>query len=481
MSNGTERGNLPARILDRMHSLASKARFSLTLRIAAQYCVQLLRTALLTFLVTAVFLVIIRSDHYRKIQLRIQDALPEDVYSQAVIQDAGTHVRLLDAEDVDPGDWRRKMQYVFPNGNFREFGVLRTLRATGQTLLICHDLTEEYTLLLWMILAGISCDMLRMGYFLLKHRRLDRTVVRPIREMTEKAVNISVNNLSDRLPIEGTKNEFRDLATVINSMLDRLEVSYNSQKQFVSDASHELRTPIAVIQGYIDMLRRWGKDDPQVLDESIEAIAQETASMKDLVQDLLFLARHDKKTLMMEMTQFDPADLLTEVRKEAEMVHTGDSFVLSPLEHGDVQADRNMIKQVIRILMDNAVKYSPDGSTITMGVAMQGDKWILSMQDEGQGISAEEMPKIFERFYRSSEARKKESSGHGLGLSIARIIVVAHGGSIHVRSKPGEGSTFTVVLPVNQSVMGVQEVHVEETPEKPKRIRLWKSDRRKTA
>ena len=294
--------------------------------------------------------------------------------------------------------------------------------------------------------------------------------------MTEKTAMISADNLSDRLQVEGTKNELRDLAMVINSMLDRLEVSYNSQKQFVSDASHELRTPIAVIQGYTDMLARWGKDDPQVLEEGIEAISQETASMKDLVEDLLFLARHDKKTLIMEMNEFDPTEVMQEVRRETEMVNPTAQLYSEAMEPFTMQADRNRVKQLMRILLDNAVKYSPDGAVIHLSLKKKGDSAVFTVRDEGQGISAEDMPKIFDRFYRSDAARKRESGGHGLGLSIARIIVLAHGGRIHVRSKPGQGTTFTIELPLKQAISGVQEVAVEEKPKKrPRHMRKAKA------
>jgi signal transduction histidine kinase len=262
------------------------------------------------------------------------------------------------------------------------------------------------------------------------------------------AETLSESNLSNRINIAGTKNELKDLATVINRMLDRIERSYNSQKQFVSDASHELRTPISVIRGYTDMLKRWGKDDPEILDEGITAISQETESMKDLVESLLFLARHDKKTLMMEMSSFDPAELIREIQKEETMVHTEYHFKTARMDPLTISADRNMMKQVLRILCDNAVKYSSPGTTVTLSCTNEpGGNCCLSVKDEGQGISQEELPKIFERFYRSDKARQSETGGHGLGLSIARIIVVAHKGKLRVRSKPGCGSIFSIILP----------------------------------
>lgn len=254
-------------------------------------------------------------------------------------------------------------------------------------------------------------------------------------------------------------------------MLDRIETSYNSQKQFVSDASHELRTPIAVIQGYASMLSRWGKSDPDVLNEGINAIAQETESMKELVESLLFLARHDKKTLMMEMVRFDAYDVAAEVQREAAMVTPEDTFALDPADHVQIEADRGMLKQVMRILCDNAVKYSPKGSTITLGVQKTENGCTLSMSDHGPGIPKEELSRIFERFYRCDSARKTESSGHGLGLSIARIIVMGHSGQLRVRSKVGAGTTFYVDLPLTQDkVRHGGEVNLP--PEKKHRYRL---------
>ena len=196
------------------------------------------------------------------------------------------------------------------------------------------------------------------------------------------------------------------------------------------------------------MLERWGKTDKEVLDEGIAAISQETASMKELVERLLFLARHDKKTLMLDMEVFDPTEIMSAVFRDAKLLSSAHEFVLSPLEHSSVQGDKGMLKQLMRILVDNAIKYTPAGGKITLGLTKTATESVLSVSDTGPGISAAELPRIFDRFYRSDKARKAQSSGHGLGLSIARIIVVAHGGKMTVRSKEGVGTTFMVRLPV---------------------------------
>lgn len=306
---------------------------------------------------------------------------------------------------------------------------------------------RQLTVLFW----GFLCaDLYRVVFFLRRRRTLNRRVLRPVSDMAQQAARLSAANLSDRLSVEGAKNELKDLAVVINDMLDRIEVSYNSQKQFVSDASHELRTPIAVIQGYVSMLKRWGKTDPAVLDEGINAIAQEADSMKELVERLLFLARHDKKTLMLEMESFDPLEVMSEVHREAKMLSAGHTFALNPAQNARISGDKDMIKQLMRILLDNAIKYTPEGGSITLGVKKEKQSCVLTVSDTGAGISAEELPKVFDRFYRCDEARRIQTSGHGLGLSIARIIVAAHGGKLKVRSKVGVGTTFSVLLPLEK-------------------------------
>ena len=230
--------------------------------------------------------------------------------------------------------------------------------------------------------------------------------------------------------------------------------SEKNQKQFVSNASHELRTPIAVIQGYASMLERWGKTDKEVLDEGISAIAQETNAMKELVERLLFLARHDKKTLMLEVEVFDPMEIISAVHRDATLLSAVHQFDLRLQGSAKVSGDKGMLKQLMRILVDNAIKYTPPGGHITLTMKLEGAHCVLSVTDTGEGIAPEEMSRIFDRFYRSDQARVAQTSGHGLGLSIARIITVAHGGKITVRSKKGTGTNFAVKLPVSYEDRG---------------------------
>ena len=435
----------------RVKHVIGNFRLSLTFRIALHYSWQLLRTTLMVMLLVSVILSGLALGDVNEAVKRVRWSEPgtDNTFSQADVQhSAFSQVMLLPS----PYDLDDLPSLTYCITDLR--GMHMTVRAshhTGMTIVASVSLTRPASAWAAVMLTLLLCDFLRILCFIRQREKLHKAVLAPIRDITELASTLSASNLSNRINIAGTKNELKDLAIVINSMLDRIERSYNSQKQFVSDASHELRTPIAVVQGYVNMLKRWGKSDPEVLDEGINAIAQETESMKELVESLLFLARHDKKTLMMEMEAFDALDVLTELHREAAMVTPEDTFILSPAASCPMEGDRSMVKQVMRILCDNAVKYTPKGGIITLGIH-RAPGWVtLSVQDNGPGISQEDLPKIFERFYRADAARQSESGGHGLGLSIARIIVMAHGGKLRVRSKVGVGSTFYVDLPEKQA------------------------------
>ena len=448
----------------RIKHVIGNFRLSLTFRIALHYAWQLLRTTLLVMLIMSVVhfsLSLISVDNTVR-RLKWGDVQEGSAFTADIIQNpAVTRAELLSYQYKDSD--LPLLAYCITKVDLHSLTV-RAMHKSGMTVEADFSMTSALQSWLLLMAALLLCDAIRVASFIRRRETLHKTVLAPIRDITELASTLSASNLSNRINIAGTKNELKDLAVVINSMLDRIERSYNSQKQFVSDASHELRTPIAVLQGYINMLSRWGKSDPEVLEEGISAIAQETQSMKELVESLLFLARHDKKTLMMEMERFDALDMLTELHREAAMVTPEDTFMLTAAESCPMEGDRSMVKQVMRILCDNAVKYTPKGGVVTLGIERKPGWVTLSVQDNGPGISQEDLPKIFERFYRADAARKSENGGHGLGLSIARIIVMAHGGKLRVRSKVGVGSTFYVDLPERQeSLSSVRPV--ESTPD----------------
>ncbi len=260
----------------------------------------------------------------------------------------------------------------------------------------------------------------------------------------------AIENLSPTHPdaqLRTGAQELTGLEGAINNLLMRMHESYRQQAQFVSDASHELRTPIAVIQGYAHMLARWGKDDAQVLDESIAAIQSESDYMKKLVEELLFLARGE-----IGRNPYDPQDislteLIREVCDESAMIDPDHTWTFCGDGEIRVTADSGMLKQCARVLCENAQKYTPQGGEITLSVRQDGDRPCFSVQDEGIGIAQEDVSRIFDRFYRSDPARDRNSGGSGLGLSIAKWIIDRHGGYFEVLSRKDIGTRFTVTLP----------------------------------
>lgn len=267
-----------------------------------------------------------------------------------------------------------------------------------------------------------------------------------VQALTGKLNRINAARLDTRIEVDGAKDELKGLASAINNMLDRINESYKAQARFVSDASHELRTPIAAIQGYINLLDRWGKHDEQALQESIDAIKHEAANMKDLVEQLLFLARADNDVADLTMETFDLAELASSVCQETQLIDQ--SHVLeSRLSSVYVHADPKLIKQALRILVDNAIKYTPAGGKIVISVQRRGPRAWITVQDDGIGIPPDAVPRIFDRFYRADVSRARETGGTGLGLAIAKWIADRHGGHVEVLSREGIGTRFSIVLP----------------------------------
>lgn len=240
--------------------------------------------------------------------------------------------------------------------------------------------------------------------------------------------------------------DLQSLEIAINNMLDRMRESRLQQERFVSDASHELRTPISVIQGYVNMLDRWGKEDPQILNEAIEAIKNESDHMKSLIEQLLFLARGDSGRNTLEFTDFDLTEMVRDVWEESMMIDNSHRYVFEGDKPVTVHGDLAMVKQSLRILVQNASKYSRPGDTIRLAATLSKGRPAYIVQDEGIGMAESEVVHVFERFYRSDAARNSSEGGTGLGLSIAKWIVDAHNGEIEILSRPEFGTRFTVRL-----------------------------------
>ena len=269
-----------------------------------------------------------------------------------------------------------------------------------------------------------------------------------LKRLTGALDSINVSHLDARLPLSGISDELIPLAAAINEMLTRIDEAYREQIRFVSDASHELRTPIAVIQGYADLLSRWGTEDPETMKESIAAIRQEAMAMKEMVEQLLFLARGESDFMSVDWKAVDVSALSSEVIREIEMIDPSHRFSLRAEPSVIVGGDDGLLKQLMRILVDNSIKYTPANGMISLRVEKRDGQAAIIVQDEGEGIPEEAIPHIFDRFYRADESRTRETGGSGLGLSIAKWIAQRHKGSIEVMSREKIGTRMTVLLPL---------------------------------
>ena len=296
-----------------------------------------------------------------------------------------------------------------------------------------------------------------------------RKTLKPLNEIAETADRLSdmvfdeekFHSLEDAIskisPISSDErihigdSEFKGLEDAINKLLDRMRDSYRQQARFVSDASHELRTPISVIQGYANMLDRWGKSDESILDESITAIKSESENMKNLVEQLLFLARGINGKTQLTITEFSLSDMIKDVVEESKMIDDKHIYSYIKLEDVNIYGDSGLLKQTARILVENAAKYTENGEDIILKIGRnnKGEAY-FSVQDNGIGMDTKDVPHIFERFFRADTARVRKNGGTGLGLSIAKWIIDNHNGYFSVLSRKEVGTRITVYLPQNK-------------------------------
>jgi len=274
---------------------------------------------------------------------------------------------------------------------------------------------------------------------------ISRGILRPLRDITKTAKEIEVNDLSKRIETLDGNDELQELAKTFNHMLNRIQTGFEQQRRFVSDASHELRTPVTVISGYANMLDRWGKQDAAALEEGIVAIKSEAANMYKLIEKLLFLARADHNKQIVTKTAVKTAPLIEEIS------HIAPDHEIRLLKNDPaiIYADAVSIKEMLRIFIENSIKYTPGGKSISISSHKAEQHLEISVQDTGIGIPEAEQLNIFDRFYRVDKSRTKATGGGtGLGLSIARWIANQHDSVIQLASKPGDGTRVTVIIPL---------------------------------
>lgn len=327
---------------------------------------------------------------------------------------------------------RRKHQLI---------GYLRVINSLNDYNLYVHKLAQ---ILLVIVIIGIFFSAV-LSYFLSSY------MLRPIKVISKTIHDVKdAPETDNRVPKLRQNDELTDLGDLFNDMLDTMQRYINQQQQFVEDVSHELRTPVAVIQGHLDMLSRWGKDDPEVLNESIKSSIYEINRMKSLVQEMLDLSRAEQVEINYGSKTTDVQDVVHQQHNDFQMIHPDYKFILDDdiKDETIIQIYRNHLEQILIILLDNAVKYSKNRKEIHISLARKYRYVDIAVQDFGEGLSQESINKIFNRFYRVDKARSRNQGGNGLGLSIAKRLVEAYHGRINVESSPGYGSIFTISFPI---------------------------------
>ncbi|HUS94872.1 MAG TPA: ATP-binding protein [Patescibacteria group bacterium] len=292
-----------------------------------------------------------------------------------------------------------------------------------------------------LMLAGLVA----VGLSLFLGALLTHQLLTPLDDITAVALQITrADDLSRRLPDTGRRDEIGRLTMVLNQTLERLERLFHARQRFLADVSHELRTPLTTIRGNVDLMRRMREADPEVLD----VVQDELQRMTRLVDDLLLLARADTGSLPIQRKPVELDTVFLDIYRQVRSIDQPVDLVLREVDQVYVLGDEDRLRQLILNLIDNAIKYTPPGGVVSLSLSKSNGIAEIEVTDTGVGISYDDLPRVFDRFYRVDKARSRNLGGSGLGLSIARWIAVAHGGDIRVESREGKGSKFTISLPI---------------------------------
>ncbi len=308
-----------------------------------------------------------------------------------------------------------------------------------------RELIDQMRSLQRIFLLSLPAMLLVAGFagYLMARKSLS-----PIAEMTAQAERISAEILHERLPVKNKSDELGKLARVFNDLLARIESSFDGMRQFTADASHELRTPLAIIRGEADVALSQERE-PEEYRESLAIIQDEARLLSGLVEDMLSLARADAGQRKLNIEEFYVNDLIEECVRSARALALRKNLSLNFESSDDTafRGDEDLFRRMVINLLDNAIKYTPDGGAVSVKLWRENGHVKLSVTDNGIGIPAEDAAHIFERFYRVDKARSRAEGGSGLGLPIVKWIAEAHHGSVSMESAPEHGSSFTVSLP----------------------------------
>jgi two-component system, OmpR family, heavy metal sensor histidine kinase CusS len=392
---------------------------------------------------------------------RLLDEIDEDLAGRAM-----RFEKYFRAEAADPGELNEFCQALPPHSFIDVHGsrgfTFRFASASADLRMLHRRFDSDgqtFDLEVGTSIAGVqhTLDLLRLLLLSLSPivivlacaggAWLSGRALKPVKDITAAALNISIENLSKRLPVPATGDELADLTEVLNTMLARLESAVKTLSQFVADASHEFRTPLAVIRTTAELALRRARS-PEAYRDSLQEIGVEAERMTVLVEDLLILARSDAGVADMPLSPLDLGEVLQDV--VAEMRNLAEFRrirIQANLGKVMISGNRPALHRAFLVLLDNALKYSAEGGEVIVNLSDTS----CEIKDFGTGIRAEDLPHIFKRFYQADRARSQ--GGYGLGLSLAESIVKAHAGSIEVSSAPGQGSSFRVILHASKNAL----------------------------
>lgn len=296
--------------------------------------------------------------------------------------------------------------------------------------------------MLYFMLGAIAFSLL-VGWL------LARNLLKPLQAMALTMRDIQNKGMQERMRPAANGDEIATLMKMFNDMMDKVEDSFQQQRRFVEDASHELRTPVAIIEGHLSLLRRWGKEDPVILSESLDASLEEFARLKGLVMELLALSRAEQDDQGFEAVLKNPAAAIRRIIERFALIHPEFALELDVdrMDGTILRISNEHLEQILLILLDNAIKYSLEHKEISVHAYSNGKQVGIAITDFGMGVPAKDLPYITDRFYRVDKTRSRDLGGNGLGLAIAKRLVERYEGSLAFQSEENVGTTVTIRLP----------------------------------
>lgn len=358
-------------------------------------------------------------------------------------------------QDIPQVSSKLETQYVNLSTGDESVQVMMPILSRNSRILIGHlqvtnrmtklaELRKQLRTLFFQLLVVEAIVSVGLAYF------ISRLISKPIEEIHDIIASINEENIETKRLIVPKKNdEFAVISQQFNELLDKISFYISQQKHFVEDVSHELRTPVAIVEGHLKLLNRWGKNDPEVLEESLRASLSEIQRMKTLVQEMLDLSRAPQVKEQYKDAKTEVVSTLEQIVTNFKLLYPDFTFISDIDTHEEILSPiyRNHFEQIIIILLDNAVKYSTNRKEIIVSLSTTAGHVEIGIQDFGMGLSEEDKKKVFSRFYRVDKARSRERGGNGLGLSIAKELIEGYKGRISLTSHLNQGSVFKVKLP----------------------------------